>query len=424
MMSDCSESVIIYFCAGAWTPGLPVGELRYPIYLISQKLPVLFVESPLTWRERLSGGRRVETFRKMGSLRNVPDSKMTVFTPQVFVPYSVHLPLAGTLKNFILDWNIKSISRQVMSVFRRTFPGKENPDIVWGTIFHHAGFLSSIPARHKLAIIDDNFPLSPVFSSSQKKDVAQMERRLIERASAIFTTSIPLHEEKGKINPMTYMMENGVSELFLPENRQRLSSIAESCPAEERRVIEDIRKLPKPRIGYVGAVNIRLKMALLRELLNLPTPCHTVFVGNIDDSFPHRMFILLKQNPRIHFFPYISHALIPFLLKEFDALLLPFEETPFSRFINPLKLSEYLTSGKPIIATPLAEVMRIASKPEGIVYFVDKPEEFVGVVTRTLAEEGGDLCQARINLARTRTWECTTRKMRIVIENLLQTNSA
>ncbi|MCX7000402.1 MAG: glycosyltransferase [Candidatus Sumerlaeota bacterium] len=421
MISGYSQPVIIYFCAGAWTHGLPVGELRYPIYLISQETPVLFIEPPLTWRERLSGGRRIETFKKMGSLREVPDSKMNVFTPQVSVPYSVRLPLARTLKNFILDWNIKSVSRQVMSVFRRIFPGKEKPDIVWGTIFHHAGFLSGIPARHKLAIIDDNFPLSPVFSPSQKKEVARMERRLIKRSSAIFTTSIPLYEEKGKINPVAYMMENGVPELFLPENRQRLSPIADSCPAAERRVIEDIRKLPKPRIGYVGAVNIRLKMPLLRELLNLPAPCHTVFVGNVDDSFPRQMLTVLKKNPRIHFFPYISHALIPFVLEEFDVLLLPFEETPFSRFINPLKLSEYLTSGKPIIATPLAEVMRVASKPEGLVYFVDKPEELREMVARALAEEGDTLCQARINLARTRTWECTTREMRSVVENLLQT---
>lgn len=421
---DTAPPALLYFSAGAWTHQFPIGELRYPIFLVAKKYPVLFVEPPLTWRDWLGGGRRVNIFQKEGNLRTVPNTQLTIFTPTATLPYSVRLPFPRFIKNFILKHNSASIARQAMQVFHKLYPQKEKPDILWGTIFHHAEFLKIIPANYKLAIIDDNFPLSPVFSKAQQKEVTRMERRLIRCAQAIFTTSRTLFEEKRKINPIAYMLENGVSELFLPENRSRLTPFEDAAPATEREIVGQIRNLPHPRIGYVGAVNIRLKMPLIQEILNLPDSYHTIFVGNVDDSFPRSLFEQLKKKSNVHFYPFVSHALIPSLLEQFDALLLPFEETPFSRFINPLKLSEYLTSGKPIIPTPLPEVVRIVSQPEGLLYFANTPEEFRATISRAIDENNPRLCEERINLARTRTWEQTSREMIALVDNLLKTSES
>ena len=416
---DVAGPALLYFSAGAWTHQFPIGELRYPIYLIAKKYPVLYVEPPLTWRDWLGGGRRVDIFHKEGNLRTISDSNLTIFTPAAALPYSVRLPLPRFIKNLILKHNAAIIARQAMKVFHKLFPQKEKPDILWGTIFHHSEFLKIIPATHKLAIIDDNFPLSPVFNKAQQKEVARMERRLMRRAEAIFTTSRTLFDEKRKTNPVAYMLENGVSELFLPENRPRLTPFEEAVPKSEKEIIAQIRKLPRPRIGYIGAVNIRLKMTMIQEILKLPDSHCIIFVGNIDDSFPKALFARLKEKSNVHFFPFVSHALIPSALEQMDALLLPFEETPFFFFFNPLKLSEYLTSGKPIVATPLPEVARIASKPEGVLYFANTPEEFHAAISCALGENNPLLCEERINLARARTWEQTSKPMCELVEQLI-----
>jgi glycosyltransferase involved in cell wall biosynthesis len=344
---------------------------------------------------------------------------MTVFTPSVLIPYSVRLPLPCPIKNRILKRNIQSISAQVLEVFRSLYPGRDKPDIVWGTIFHHAGFLGKFPAQHRLAIIDDNFPESPVFNPSQKKEVAALERSLISSSEYIFTTSRTLFEEKSRINPHCVMMENGVSELFLPENRGRLEAFAHQCPQKEKDIIERIKSLPGPRIGYVGALNIRLWMPFLEEIFKAAPQYQLVFIGNIDDSFPRAMVEKMSASANIHIFPYLSHALIPKALEQFDLLLLPFELTRFSRFINPLKLSEYLSSGKPILATPLPEIKRIASEPAGMVYFIEKPEDIQNAIQKAL-RESAEMQERRISLARSRTWQCTTREMIAIVEKMLK----
>jgi glycosyltransferase involved in cell wall biosynthesis len=419
-MEKKQKPAILYFCAGRWKDPLPVGELRYPIYLVSKRWPVLFVEPPRNLLDRIRFKSTPSVPRCTGALRRINNTSITVFTPRFPVPFSVRLPLPESMKNFLLEWHSRSIAKQAMAAFKQVFPENPLPDIVWGTIFHHARLLKYVKGKHSLAIIDDNFPLSPVFTRRQQKQAAEMERELITRAEYIFTTSHTLFEEKSRINPHCVMMENGVSEMFLPEHRNALGEYTKDSTAREREIIARIKDLPRPCIGYVGALNVRLWMPVLMELLKMPQNYHTCFVGNIDSSFPQKVLYDLKKCPRMHFFPYISHALIPELMEQFNALLLPFKLTPFSNFINPLKLSEYLTSGKPIIATPLPEVVRIASQPEGMVYFVNDPGEFPVILEKALSQDSPELRAGRIALSRTRTWECATREMIHVVEQLLE----
>ncbi|MBN1899762.1 glycosyltransferase [Candidatus Sumerlaeota bacterium] len=416
-----NEPVIIYFSAGQWRPPLPVGELRYPIYLIARRRHVLYVNPPASLLDRLSGKRRRRIHPPPDSHQSVPGTKMTVFTPSVVFPYSVRLPMPLFLKNMILNRNIQSITSQVLNIFHTLYPGREKPDMAWGTIFHHAGILERFPARHKLAIIDDNFPESPAFTPFQKNEVAEMERSLISSAEYIFTTSRTLFEEKARINPHCVMMENGVSDLFLPENREHLDGFAHQCPQQEHNIIEQIKSLPKPRIGYVGALNIRLWRDFLEEIFKAASGYQLVFIGNIDDSFPISMIEKMK-NPNIHVFPYISHALIPYALEQFDLLVLPFELTRFSRFINPLKLSEYLSSGKPILATPLVEIKRIAGDSRGMVYFIENPKDIKHSIEKALREDSTEMRERRIALARARTWQRVTREMLSLVETILKSD--
>jgi len=418
--ASSQDPVIVYFSAGAWKHEFPIGELRYPIYLISQNRPALYVEPPFTLRDFTGNPARRDIRQKHGRLREVPGTRMTVFTPQTLLPYSPRLPLPGAVQRLILNSNIRSIIAQTENIFHRLHPRAERPAIVWGTIFHHAGFLRDMPADHRLAIIDDNFPVSPVFNPGQRQTVARLEAELIERADYIFTTSQTLLEEKRRINPHSILMENGVPRAFLPENRHLLEPFTARCRKQEHDVLRRVRGLPRPRIGYVGAVNIRLNMPVMQALTRLPGNHQICLVGHVDDSFPRPIYTALRACSNIHFFPFVSHALVPSLLDEFDILLLPFELTEFSRFINPLKFGEYLSSGKPILSTPLPEVMRILANRRGLVYMIEQAGQFEPLVKEALEEDSEESRRERIALARSRTWEETTREMRDLIEGLLQ----
>lgn len=417
---DKYPPVIIYFSAGWWKNNFPIGELRYPIHIISKKHNVIFVEPPLTLRETLTERKRIALYKKYGPLRKLPGTKMIIFTPRLMLPYSVRLPLSPVLKKMILKINSSIISRKTMQVFRKIYPEKALPDIVFGTIFHHAELVRSIRASHNLAIINDNFPESPVFTEEEKLEIREMEKDLISSSEYFFTTSGTLFEEKKEINPNAVMMENGVSSLFLPENRERLTPFAKECPLGEQKIITEIGKIPGPKVGYLGSLNVRLMTPFIEELLKLPGKTQFCFVGNVDDSFPEEIHSRMKEAPNFRFFPFLSHALAPLFFDHMDALLLPFELTDFSKYINPLKFSEYLSSGKPVISTPLPEVKRIIKNKEHLVYIVENVKDVPVMIKKALGEDSKEKREERLALARTRTWIKTSQKMRTIVDRLLQ----
>ncbi len=64
----------------------------------------------------------------------------------------------------------------------------------------------------------------------------------------------------------------------------------------------------------------------------------------------------------------VPYERIPALLAAADVPLLPFERVPATEHIVPIKLYEYMASGKPVVASPLPGVRRDIGEGNGVVY--------------------------------------------------------
>jgi hypothetical protein len=53
-----------------------------------------------------------------------------------------------------------------------------------------------------------------------------------------------------------------------------------------------------------------------------------------------------------------SYTLLPHYLKGFDIAMMPFALNDATRFISPTKILEYMAAKKPIISTPVYDVIR------------------------------------------------------------------
>jgi GT2 family glycosyltransferase len=80
--------------------------------------------------------------------------------------------------------------------------------------------------------------------------------------------------------------------------------------------------------------------------------------------------------------------------------LIPFKLNTLTRAVDPVKLYEYFSGGKPVVATMMKEVERCAS----LVYTASDPEEFALQIDRALKESDPQLRAQRINFARANTW--------------------
>ena len=92
---------------------------------------------------------------------------------------------------------------------------------------------------------------------------------------------------------------------------------------------------------------------------------------------------------------------LPQYLQHMDCCLIPFLCNTLTRSIYPLKINEYLTGGKPVIATNFS--VDINSFKDHI-YLANSEEEFVQLIDKALIPQPEEVIKGRIALAESNTW--------------------
>ena len=87
-----------------------------------------------------------------------------------------------------------------------------------------------------------------------------------------------------------------------------------------------------------------------------------------------------------------------------------------TEFINPTKALEYLATGRPVISTPVQDVLR---QYQGKVTIVHSPEEFVRAIDRLAQNPDSEQIRKGVELAQQSTWEGTVGKMRQLISEAI-----
>jgi glycosyltransferase involved in cell wall biosynthesis len=96
---------------------------------------------------------------------------------------------------------------------------------------------------------------------------------------------------------------------------------------------------------------------------------------------------ILPQHPNIHYLGQKAYSELPAYIAGWDVAMLPFALNDSTRFISPTKTPEYLAAGRPVVSTPIRDVVRPYGEMN-LVYIARTPEEFVACIEAALA--GGD----------------------------------
>ncbi|MBA4155945.1 MAG: glycosyltransferase [Gemmatimonadetes bacterium] len=222
-----------------------------------------------------------------------------------------------------------------------------------------------------------------------------MEIEMIRRVDDVFLHSEGLLERKGKFNPRTHVVPNGVEyELF---------SRARPQPA-------DLAAIPHPRIGYTGWIKKQLDWSLLESLATRNPQWHFVFVGGrsphaeLDDVVER-----LQSLPNVHFLgekPTTELAAYP---QHFDCCIMPYEQNAYTNSIYPLKLHEYLATGRPVVGSRI----RSLELHEEVVSLAGTAEQWETGIRGALRPEAStaDLIQKRKAIAQQHDWSVLVRKI-------------
>jgi teichuronic acid biosynthesis glycosyltransferase TuaH len=152
------------------------------------------------------------------------------------------------------------------------------------------------------------------------------------------------------------------------------------------------QELPGPRLLYIGTLDSRLDVEAARAVARAWPEGTVVLVGPLTEP-GHLAPLLAEPNVFVH--APVARQQVAAVACAADACLLPHNQTPLTEAMSPLKLYEYLASGRPVVATDLEPVRRV----EGPVARVAPGGDFVIGVRAALAAGPVDEAERRATIA-------------------------
>jgi glycosyltransferase involved in cell wall biosynthesis len=237
-----------------------------------------------------------------------------------------------------------------------------------------------------------------------------LEQELIDKADIVFTGGSSLYEAKKDRHTNVHCFPSSVDRCHFAKARAR-----QFDPADQ----ED---LPKPRLGYYGVIDERFDTELLAKVAELRPDWSFVVVGPVvkiaEEDLPRRH--------NIHYLGSKTYDQLPCYLSGWDVALMPFAMNESTQFISPTKTPEYLAGGKPVVSTPVKDVVRHYGQLEGV-KIASTADEFVAACDEALElsrnPETGWLAEADLMLSAT-SWDTTQARMAGLVHDLLGTRTA
>lgn len=257
--------------------------------------------------------------------------------------------------------------------------------------------ISNISKKAAVYYCIDNFAVS----SAVARKVRSTEERLIAQSDLVFVTAQELYNRCSKYNRKVYTFPFGVN-----------IRTFEQMSVGETAGVEDIDRLAKPVIGYVGGIHKWLDQELIAGLAKLMPQYSFAFIGPLQTDVSR-----LSGIPNIYFLGYKEHNQLPQYISRFTAGIIPYLLTEYTRNVYPTKLNEYLALGKPVVSTRLAEVEAFNGRHGNIVSMAENAAAFAGALEQ-IAGTGQDeqAVKRRKEVARDNNWEKKIEQMSGLIE--------
>ncbi len=231
----------------------------------------------------------------------------------------------------------------------------------------------------------------------------ERESELLAKSDLVFTGGYSLYEAKKHRHPDVHAFPSSIdTEHYF---KARLYTID---PPDQARI-------PHPRIGYFGVIDERIDLTLIEGIAKRKPDWHIVMIGPVVKINPDT----LPKLPNIHYLGMKHYNELPTYISNWDIAMMPFAHNESTRYISPTKTPEYLAAGKPVISTPIIDVLRQYGR-NGLVNIAGTPEEFVRVAAIELDNTDRDEWLQRVNeFLSQNSWDKTWQRMMYLITRKL-----
>ncbi|MGE8350725.1 MAG: glycosyltransferase [Pseudomonas protegens] len=228
----------------------------------------------------------------------------------------------------------------------------------------------------------------------------QLECSLIREADVVLFASAWLEQHWHPQRPRTPAQQRAVL-------RNAADFDYFSTPTEHR--YQEPEK--RPVIGYYGALAHWFDVDLVSAIAEAFAHCTVLLIG----ADTARIGARLRGHTNIKLTGEIPYAQLSAYLQAFDVCILPFRIEPLTLATNPVKVYEYLSAGKPVVAVDLPELHEFKQQ----VAIAEDTPSFINAIARALQEPGcSDASRQRQAFAAQQTWQHRTQALLALTEGV------
>lgn len=296
------------------------------------------------------------------------------------------LPGVQALNRWFGGWVVRRAMRQ--AGIRRA--------LLWFVVPHPAFMLDAVPHVASIYYCIDDYAAHP---GVDVQAIAACDETLSRRADHVFVAPPALLPLKQHLNPRCSFSPHGVDvELFA-----QAQTSGTAMPAQAASLV-------RPIIGYFGLIAAWTDIELI-EWLALQRPQWSfLLVGHA-----HVDVSALRKLPNVALVGAQPYESLPGWAKAFDVAIIPYRLNRQVKNANPLKLREYLATGKPVVTVRTPEVDRFAE----VVSIADTNEEYLTAIEKALLEVDPLASQRRMTAVHAMSWDQrVTETLKIVREVL------
>jgi glycosyltransferase involved in cell wall biosynthesis len=261
---------------------------------------------------------------------------------------------------FRLPFNDKSklisiVNDMFFSFKIKKFLRKSNYEYVWftsPTVFYKVRFIDFKNYKIIYDCMDDILEFPSIKKNNRiYKDTLLAEKKLCEKSDIIFCVSNVL---KNRI----------LNRYKIQENKIKIINNAIDC-SKKWNISKNNNSGDILKFCYIGTIDEWFDFGLIMELIEK-------FYNKIEVYLCGPSFIEIPESPKLHYVGILEHDELPEFISKMDVLFMPFLINKLIEAIDPIKIYEYIASGKFILA-PYFDSM---DKFKDYVFLYSDKEEF------------------------------------------------
>jgi glycosyltransferase involved in cell wall biosynthesis len=332
--------------------------------------------------------RIIRKLRSYARLARPTPEGVTVVSPAVIPFFGTRLARAA---------NRKLLALQIGRLARR---GGLTSPILWIAIPTAADMIGQFAERLVIYQVSDKYDANLMDHATDLQTIRKLHERAIDNADLVLYSGQKLLAEAERGRERSFLLEQAV-------DFDHWSQVGSG----KLEIAEAVARIPRPRLGYFGAIEPWLvDQELITRAARERPEWQWIFIGNKSRG------VEIEALPNTHFLPPVPYQELPQYAAGFDVCVLPWDTAhSFTSYGSAIKVREYLATGKPVVISQLPEYESMSD----VLRIARTHDDWFRLVEEGLQEDDPDAARARQAAVSSGTWDARAEWVSSLIEKKL-----